>query len=270
VSEPLVLLDRTAPIAWLTLNRPDRHNAMSRALIAELSDALDDLSSNSTIRVVVLTGAGATFCSGMDLKEASELSDRAEDESRAVDDTQSLAHLIDQVHRFPKPVIAALQGDALAGGAGLALACDFVIAAQEAKLGYPEVRRGLVAAIVLHDLVRQVGDRRARELLLSGSPISADVAERWGLINRVVPRTRVRDEALSLASSLLNSAPKAITSTKLLLDEATGRPIDLRGAAAVSAAIRVGAEASEGMRAFVEKRPAAWVTGQNDTASHQS
>jgi methylglutaconyl-CoA hydratase len=104
-----------------------------------------------------------------------------------VKDIQAIADLISQLHRFPRPTIAALDGDALAGGAGLALACDFVLATAGARVGYPEVRRGMVAAIVLHDLVRQVGDRRARELLLTGEPIGAEQAERWGLINRVVP-----------------------------------------------------------------------------------
>jgi methylglutaconyl-CoA hydratase len=258
VTEPLVLRETIGPIAVLTLNRPDRRNALSRRLVAELSDALDSLAADLTVRVVVLAAAGSVFCAGMDLKEAEESSRSVENDGRAVDDTQAIADLVDQIHRFRRPVIAAMQGSALAGGAGLALACDFVIAAREAQLGYPEVRRGLVAAIVLHDLVRQVGDRKARELLLTGAPISADTALSWGLVNCVVPADRVREEAISLARSLLECAPLALTSIKRLLDEATGRPPDLRGAAAVSAAVRVGAEASEGMRAFLEKRPPAW------------
>jgi methylglutaconyl-CoA hydratase len=265
VNPSLVLHETLGPIVVLTLNRPDRRNALSRALVAELSDTLDSLAADPTARVVVLTGAGPTFCAGMDLKEAADVSTTLEGETLAVDDTQAIAHLIDQIHRFPRPIIAALQGSALAGGAGLALACDFVIASRDAQLGYPEVRRGLVAAIVLHDLVRQVGDRRARELLLTGDPISAEVALAWGLINRVVTADRVLEQSLSLARALLESAPRAITSIKRLLDEATGRPADLRGAAAVSAAVRVGAEAAEGMKAFLEKRPAAWTTNLGRT-----
>ena len=259
MSAPLVLREDLGPIVVLTLNRPDRRNALCRALIAELSDTLDVLAAEPTTRVLILAAAGPVFCAGMDLREAAEASASVENEGMAVDDTQAIAHLIDQIHRFPRPVIAALTGSALGGGAGLAVACDFVIAWREAKIGYPEVRRGLVAAIVLHDLVRQVGDRKARELLLSGEPIAAETAHAWGLINRVVAYDRVRDEALALARSLLECAPRAITSLKRLLDEATGRPADLRGAAAVSAAVRVGAEAAEGMTAFLEKRPPAWV-----------
>jgi methylglutaconyl-CoA hydratase len=253
-----VLREDLGPVVVLTLNRADKRNALSRELIANLSDALDRVAANPTTRAVVLTGAGPTFSAGMDLKEAAELGDSIEAEKRAVDDVQGIAHLINQLHKLPRPTIAAVQGDALAGGAGLALACDLVILADSAKIGYPEVLRGLVAAVVMQDLVRQVGDRRARELLLTGAPISAQVAERWGLVNRVVPAERCREEAIQVAQSLLAAAPLALVSTKRLLDEATGRPADLRGAAAVSASIRVGDEATEGMRAFVEKRAPHW------------
>jgi methylglutaconyl-CoA hydratase len=261
MSENFVRRDDHGPVVVLTLNRPDRRNALSRGLVTALSDTLDRLMVESGPRVLVLAGAGPSFCAGMDLKEARDrgLDDVAEGD--VVKDLQAIADLINQLHRFPRPTIAALDGDALAGGAGLALACDFVLATAGARLGYPEVRRGMVAAIVLHDLVRQVGDRRARELLLTGEPIGAGQAERWGLINRVVPGESCLTAALDLAGSLLGSAPQALATTKQLLDEATGRPADLRGAAAVSAAVRVADEASEGIRAFLEKRTPQWTAG---------
>jgi methylglutaconyl-CoA hydratase len=258
MSESLVLHEHHGPIAVLTLNRPEKRNALSRALVAELGDAIDRLGANPTLRALILTGHGPTFCAGMDLKESSDLAGTTEAEKLAIGDTQGIADLMDQIHRFPRPTIAAVQGDALAGGGGLALACDFVLMAEGAHLGFPEVRRGLVAAIVLHDLVRHVGDRRARDLLLSGRTIDAEEAERWGLINRVVPAASCRAEAMDLARSLLTSAPIAVTTTKRLLDEASSLPIDLRGAAAVSAAVRVGDEAREGMAAFLDKRRPAW------------
>jgi methylglutaconyl-CoA hydratase len=261
MSENLVLRDDHGPIVVLTLNRPDRRNALSRQLVTALSDALDRLMIEIGPRVLVLTGTGPTFCAGMDLNEAMELHVNDSAEEEVVNDLQAVADLISQVHRFPRPTIAALDGDALAGGAGLALACDFVLARAGAHIGYPEVRRGLVAAIVLHDLVRQVGDRRARELLLTGNPIAAEHAERWGLINRVVPDESCLPAALDLARSLLESAPQAIATTKQQLDEATRRPADLRGAAAVSAAVRVSDEAREGMLAFLEKRSPHWTAG---------
>jgi methylglutaconyl-CoA hydratase len=163
-----------------------------------------------------------------------------------------------QVHRLGKPTIAALNGDALAGGAGLAMACDLVIAAEPARIGYPEVRRGLVAAIVMHDLVRQVGERRARQLLLTGLPIGVVEAERWGLVNRVVPAQECLTEAIAMGQSLVACAPRAIETTKRLIAEASGRPLDLRGAAAITAQTRVSEEAHEGIRAFLEKRSPAW------------
>jgi methylglutaconyl-CoA hydratase len=255
IEPQLLLREDHGPIAVLTLNRPDRRNALSRALIAALSDGLDALAAEPGVRGVVLTGAGPAFCAGMDLAEADASSS---DEAQAVRDLEGIAHLLNQVRTHPRPTVAAVAGPALAAGAGLALACDFVVMAADARLGYPEVRRGLVPAVVVHDLVRQAGDRRARALLLSGEPISAATAEAWGLVNRVVPAEACLDEARALARSLLGSAPQAVAAIKRLIDEATARPRDLRGAAAVSAAARCGDEAAEGMRAFLEKRLPRW------------
>jgi methylglutaconyl-CoA hydratase len=171
--------------------------------------------------------------------------------------------LLQIVHTLRKPTIAAVNGDAVAVGAGLMSACDFAIAAESAQIGYPEVRRGLVAAIVMHDLARQIGDRRARQLLLSGQLISAKKAEEWGLINAVAPRDQCLEEAITLAESLIECAPVAMATTKKLLDEAVGRPPNLRGAAAISAVVRASKEGQEGIRAFAEKRQARW-TGRSN------
>ncbi len=258
MSVSTVLREDHGPIAVLTLNRPERRNAMSLRLISELGDILTRVGSEPGLRAVILTGAGPTFCSGMDLKEAVAVGPDDEDEEKAVAHARALADLIWQVHAIPRPTIAALNGDAIAGGAGLVAASDFAIAAEGARIGYPEVRRGMVAAIVMHDLVRQVGDRRARDLLLSGRLIDAGEAERWGLVNRVVPAERLLGEALALGRSLIESGPRAIETTKRLLDEASGRPTDPRGSAAITAAVRVSDEALEGILAFFEKRPPRW------------
>ena len=263
VHESLVLRSDHGPVAVLTLNRPERRNALSRALVATLGDLLDELALAPHLRALVLTGAGTVFCAGIDLKEAAGPdtdTNTDEAEGRAVADMQGIADLIGQVHAFPRPTIAVLNGDAMAGGAGLAMACDFALAATGARVGYPEVQRGLVAAIVAHDLVRLVGDRRARELLLTGDPIDAETAERWGLVNRVVPPGRCLEAAIALGRRLVASGPRAVESTKRVLDEAAARPANLRGAAAVSASARVSDEAAEGMRAFLEKRPPRWAS----------
>lgn len=258
MTEPIVRRTDHRAVSVLTLNRPELRNALSRALIARLSDSLAQAAVDSRVRAIVIIGAGSVFCAGMDLKEASAVIDTPEAEKQTIADVQAIADLIQQLHATAKPTIAALNGDAHAGGAGLATACDFVLASRSARIGYPEVRRGLVAAIVMHDLIRQVGARRARALLLTGEPITAEEAERWGLVNRVVDPERCLDEAIALGHSLAKSAPVAVETTKRLLDEISGRPHNLRGAAAITAAVRVSDEAEEGIRAFFEKRPPRW------------
>jgi methylglutaconyl-CoA hydratase len=255
-----VLREDRDDVVVLTLNRPQKRNALSRRLIAALSDALETVAGSPRGRAVVLTASGATFCSGMDLKEAAELLAMPEPAAGAasVADMQAFADLLDQIHTFPRPVVAAVQGDALAGGAGIALSCDFVVMASTALLGYPEVKRGIVASVVMHDLVRLVGDRRARQLLLTGEPIDATQAQAWGLVNHVAAPDHCFHRAMQIAEHLTQCAPQALATTKQLLDDANDRPASLRPAAAVSAALRGGDEAREGIRAFVEKRHAHW------------
>jgi methylglutaconyl-CoA hydratase len=261
---PFVVRADHGPVVVLTLNRPERRNALGSELVEQLSAALSHADHETTVRAVVITGNGPAFCAGRDLKEIDGPEASAEAEKSSIARVQAIADLLTQVHQLSKVTIAALNGDALAGGAGLATACDFVIAAGTARIGYPEVRRGLVPAMVLHDLVRQVGERRARSLLLTGVPIGADEAERWGLFNRVVPQEWCLKEAITLGQALVMSAPHAVDTTKRLLAEATGRPVDLRGAAAISAQASVSTEAFEGIRAFLERRPPEWETRRAD------
>jgi methylglutaconyl-CoA hydratase len=258
MSTPLVIREDRGPVAVLTLNRPDQRNALSRALVAQLRDAIDRLSVDEKFRAVVLTGAGKSFCAGIDLKEAAAVDSADDAEEQTVTILQEFADLLQRLHTLPKPTIAAVNGDAIAGGAGLMTACDFVVAAEKARIGYPEIRRGLVAAIVMHDLTRQVGDRRTRQLLLTGDLISSGLALDWGLVNAVTANDGCLHEAIGLAKSLAECAPLAVANTKVLLDEAAGRPPDLRGAAAISAAARLSDEAREGILAFIEKRPPSW------------
>lgn len=246
------------PIAILTLNRPDRRNALSRALMRELEEQLDRAGHDPKVRAVVLTGAGTVFCAGMDLKEAAKEREGAEAEQQAVATFQEYADLLQKLHALPKPTIAAINGDALAGGAGLMAACDLAVASDHARIGYPEVIRGLVPAVVMYDLTRLIGDRRARQLLLAGQLIMSTEAYHWGLVNQVTAPDRCLSEAIRVGKDMIASAPHAVAAIKRLLDETQGRPRSLRGAAAVSAAIRVSEEAQEGIRAFLEKRPPRW------------
>lgn len=254
----LVLREDHGPVVILTLNRPERRNALSRRLMEELGDVIEHLETDPKVRILVLAGAGPSFCAGMDLYEAIAVMASPSSEETAIADTKEIAHLINQIHNFSKPTIAELNGPALGGGAGLALACDFVIMSDRAKLGFPEVLRGLVPAIVMHDAIRQVGDKRVRELLLTGEILDSESAYRWGLATRLVDSAKCRDEVLNLARRLLAVAPRAFETTKRMIDEATRRPVDLSGPAAISAAARVGDEAAEGMLAFTQKRPPRW------------
>ena len=258
MSEALVRRSDDGPIVILTLNRPDRRNALSRALMSELEDQLDRAGHDPKVRAVVLTGAGTAFCSGMDLNEAARERDGAEAEHDAVATLQEYADLVQKLHTLPKPTIAAINGDALAGGAGLMTACDFAVASETARIGYPEVFRGLVPAVVMYDLTRLIGDRRARQLLLAGQLIMSTQAYDWGLVNQVTTPDGCLPEAIRVGKNMIHLAPQAVAAIKRLLDETQGRPTNLRGAAAVSAAIRVSEEAREGIRAFLEKRPPRW------------
>ena len=259
MSEPLVTRSDEGPVAILTLNRPERRNALSWGLMCELEQQIDRAGHDPKVRSVVLTGAGTVFCAGMDLREAARERDGAEAEQNAVISLQEYADLIQKIHGLPKVTIAALNGDALAGGAGLMAACDFAIAAETARIGYPEVLRGLVPSVVMFDLTRLIGDRRARQLLLAGELISASLAHQWGLVNQVTTPENCLAEAIRLGHTLVSCAPQAIGAIKRMLDDTQDRPASLRGAAAVSAAIRVSEEAQEGIRAFLEKRPPRWV-----------
>src|ERR1035438_5851215 len=176
-----VALSFDGPIATLTLSRPDKRNAISYELIEELHHALHEVQKSQAC-VLILTGAGAAFCSGMDLDNLREITRHTEEENLA--DSGRMAHMFRTLYDFPKVTIAAVNGAAIAGGCGLATLCDFTLASAEAKFGYTEVRIGFVPAIVSTFLLRQVGDKRARDLLLTGRVIDAEEALGLGLVNR--------------------------------------------------------------------------------------
>lgn len=247
----------------LRMNRPDARNALSRALVARLLDELSAARADPRVRAIVLTANGPVFSAGLDFKETTLPPgdpDRPStiDEERLVDDLDAIADLVQGLHDSPKPTIAAMQGSAYAGGAALAVACDFAIAVEGAEIGYPEVARGMAACIAMVDLVRKAGDRRARELLLTGEPVPVETAAAWGVLNRVTPAPFLIREALSLAERVARNAPNALAVTKAQLDETGNRPTDLRAAAALTAALRISDEAKEGFAAFAEKRPPRW------------
>lgn len=246
------------PVRVLTLNRPDVRNALSQELRKELFEALLETRDNASIRTVILTGAGNTFCAGMDLKELEGLQYKSYEEN--LEDARQLGQLFELIYTFPKPVIAAVNGHAIAGGTGLASVCDFVVMSETAKFGYTETKLGFVAALVSVFLIRQVGERRARDLLLSARLITAKEALEFGLVNEIQPADKVMIRGLELANQLIQNAPNALATAKRLLVDLPALSLKdaLQHAAEVNAQVRSGDELKEGIRAFLEKRQARW------------
>jgi methylglutaconyl-CoA hydratase len=252
---PVVLVEKKSPrITVLTLNRPERRNALSLELLTELAAAIKVSSEDPDERVLILRGAGAAFCTGLDLKEAA-------DHSKAHATAELVAKTLIALSQANVVTIAAVHGAAVAGGAGIMSACDYVVAAEKTKIGYPEVRRGLVAGLVMTFLRRQCRERDIRELLLGSELIDAGRALEMGLVNRVVPAGDVMNEAERFAASVLQGAPNAVMQTKRLIEEFWGRSVknDVELALRHHMEARTSDEAREGIAAFNEKRPPRWV-----------
>ncbi|MGD0469333.1 MAG: enoyl-CoA hydratase-related protein [Terriglobales bacterium] len=244
-------------IATITLNRPDKRNAISYELIGDLIRALDEVNSSSA-RILILTGAGKAFCSGLDLDNLKSLIGRTPEQN--LEDSRTMVGLFRSLYEFPRPTIAAVNGAAIAGGTGLALLCDFTLAVPEAKFGYTEVRIGFVPAIVSTFLLRQVGEKVARDLLLTGRIFDAAEALKMGLINEIVPPERLLDRARELAAQLAENSPLSLFQTKRLLTAHARAELDSQIEAAIreNAGIRESADFREGIESFLEKRKPKW------------
>ena len=246
--------------AVITMNRADKRNALSRALIADLGEAFRKANDDASVRCVILTASGSVFCAGMDLAELQGSLETPKEKTPVWEDALRLAKLYDFIYTLSKPTIAAVNGSAVAGGAGLVTVCDLAVSVPEAKFGYPEVRRGLVAAMVMPHLLRHVGERMARYLLLTGELISAQEAKDSGLINAVVPANDLLGQAEKWAQSLIEGGPQALAKTKEYLHQFSRQAVSVESAAAGSAEPRLSNECQEGLRAFFEKRVAPWAS----------
>src|SRR5436190_15290375 len=233
----LLIEDRGA-VRVLTMNRPDKRNALNTALTRELLDGLRAADAAESVAAVVLTGAGPGFCAGADLSEFKDLTPESQHR------VEERAELTMQLHlafsKMAKPVVTAINGAAMGGGAGLAIASDLAVMAESAKLGYPETRHGIVAAIVMANLVRQVGRKAAFELVALGEPIEAKRALELGMVNRVVPQAQLMPEALALAQKLAAVSRPAMAQTKALFHEVVDLPLP--------AALARGRDANKRMR----------------------
>ena len=237
----MLLVENRGRVRVLTLNRPEKRNALNTELTRRLLEALRSADTDESVACIVLTGAGQGFCAGADLSEFKSLADPLAAEARA--------ELTMQLHlafsKISKPVITAINGAAMGGGAGLAIAGDLAIMARTAKLGYPETRHGIVAAIVLANLVRQVGRKAAFELVSLGEPIDAPHALALGMVNRVVPDSALMDEAFYFAEKLAAASPAAMVETTRLFHEVADLPL--------AQALEKGRDANQRMRSFTKK-----------------
>ena len=243
--------------AVITINRPDKRNALSRALIAALGEAFHRAAADPAARSVILTGSGPAFCAGMDLDELRGTI--GDDSDNVWDDAAKLAALYEFIYTLPKPTIAAVNGAAVAGGAGLVTVCDLAVSVPDAKFGYPEVRRGLVAAMVMPHLLRHVGERAARWLLLTGELLDGNEAQCIGLVNEVVPPAELLATADAWAKSLAAGGPKALATTKALLHRCSRQAVSVDELARGSAEPRLTDECRAGLAAFFDKKPAPWM-----------
>jgi methylglutaconyl-CoA hydratase len=244
-------------VATITLNRPEKRNAISFELIDDLLQALEEVEKSGAL-VLILTGAGKAFCSGMDLENLKSLLGRTPQQN--LHDSETMVRLFRSLYEFPKVTIAAVNGPAIAGGTGLALLCDFTLAVPEAKFGYTEVRIGFVPAIVSTFLLRQTGEKYARDLLLTGRIIGAEEAARMGLVNEITEPQNLMARARALAAQLMENSPSSLRATKKLLNEHARAELDVQIASAVreNAAVRTTADFREGITSFLEKRKPVW------------
>ena len=244
-------------VATITLNRPDKRNAISFELIDDLLRALKEVEASDAI-VLIVTGAGKAFSAGMDLDNLKALIGRTPEQN--LQDSETMVRMFRTLYEFPKVTIAAVNGPAIAGGIGLALLCDFTLAVPEAKFGYTEVRIGFVPAIVSTFLLRQTGEKHARDLLLTGRIIGAAEAARMGLVNEIVAPENLMARARELAALLMENSPASLRATKKLLNDHARAELDTQIEAAVreNAAIRTTADFREGITSFLEKRKPVW------------
>jgi len=252
-----LILDIAGQIATITLNRPDKRNAMSAAMMAELQTALDEIE-KSHVRVGIFTGAGKAFCAGMDLEMLASIAQQSPAENQ--EDSRRMAKMFRRIWSFSRPLIAAVNGAALAGGCGIATLCDFTLAVAEAKFGYTEVKIGFLPAIVSVFLTRQIGEKKARDLLLTGRTLEAAEAKEFGLVNEIVAAENLLTRSKELAEVLIAASPGSLSRAKRLMTSsaAAGIDHDLERAILENARIRCTPDFKEGLASFLEKRKPVW------------
>jgi methylglutaconyl-CoA hydratase len=250
---PSVLIETQDRTRIVTLNRPDKRNALNDELIAELKAALHDANADESLRTIVIRGAGKDFCSGADLSALQKIASASYEEN--VEDARIVAELFALIRSVRMPVIAAVHGRALAGGCGFALGCDLVVASTTARFGFPEVKIGFVPAMVAAILRRNLGEKKSFELLTQGFEFTAAEAHDLGLINRVVPDDELSDAVMDLASVYTKVSGSAVAMTKKLLYEIDGMEfsVAVEKGVVVNAVARMTGDCQKGIARFLNK-----------------
>ena len=252
-------VERRGPAAWLWLNRPELRNALNDLVLNSISNSLRELEKDASCRVIVLAGRGQAFCAGGDLSRMQQASKMTKAKSKA--EAGRFASLLYRMHTYPQPLLARVHGAAFAGGMGMVAACDLVVAAEEAEFCLPEVKIGLVPAMISPYIVRALGEPQARRYVLTGERLSAREAHRIGFVHECVPAAELDARVEKFAALLAQAGPQALAHSKKLLAKVAKAPITPKLAAqtaGVLAEARAGDEAREGIRSFLEKRKPAW------------
>jgi len=257
----LLEVDRRG-VATVTLNRPEMHNALDAALVLRLTDVLVELKTRRDVRVVVLAGAGRSFCAGADMNQMRAMTACSEEEN--FEDALHLADLMALLNSMPMPTVACVNGHAYGGGVGLLACCDIVLASNEARFALSEVRLGLVPAVISPYVMAAIGERNARRLFLSGEAMNAKLARRVGLVHEIAKPNKLGDALEHQLGMLLKGGPNALRESKELVFTVEGGGVSAdyglkRRTAQIIAHLRVSAEGQEGLAAFLEKRPPAWL-----------
>lgn len=254
-----IIIEKKKNVALVTLNRPGVHNAFNNELISDLSDVFDKLNSDDSVRVIVITGNGKTFCAGADLNWMKSVVNYSYEQN--LDESLKLAELMFLIFTHTKPVIARINGSAIGGGVGLVSVCDILIAAETAKFGLSEVKLGLVPAAISPFVMERIGPTKSRELFITGERISANKALEYGLINNVVSLSDLDEAVNEKVNMILQNGPEAIKSVKKMIFDVTQMkfPELTEYTARLIANLRLSREAQEGMNAFLEKRKPNWI-----------
>lgn len=254
-----VLYEVKDRVGFLTLNRPEKKNALNAAMVSDLKASFSKAEKDSAVKVIVLKANGDVFCSGADLESLQQLQKNSHEEN--VKDSNHLKDLFLQIYTLKKVVIAQVQGHALAGGCGLATVCDFVFAVPKAKMGYTEVRIGFVPAIVMVFLLRKIGEQKAKQLLLSGELISGEDTVNYGLVNYLVSEEKLAEEVSTFCDRLIhNNSVQSMELTKEMIADAQSMTLEdgLDYAAEMNAKARATADCKRGISAFLNKEKLSW------------